>query len=265
MFLGISKTLKKMGGFRLHLGLNMKKWYTWLILFFVAIFYVTYYIVLGILWAIYGLAWCVYQLGRLWIKLFRRLQKGWQKGLLVGGTAVLVLILVIVGAASGHKTPPSVEAVSETDAETVTYEDAYAMAEDLFDENTADVVTASDAFASESTATTRTPTTTTTKPTTTTTTTTTKPTTTTTTITTKPTTTTTTTTTKPTTTTTTKRETTTSIQNTSNTYVLNTNTHKFHHSWCSSVSDIEPQNYATADSRDYAISNGYQPCKRCNP
>lgn len=256
MFLGISKTLKKMGGFRLHLGLNMKKWYTWLILFFVAIFYAMYYIILGILWAIYGLAWCVYQLGRLWIKLFQHLQKGWQKGVLVGGTAVLVLILAIVGAASGHKTPPSAESVSETDTETVTYEDAYAMAEALFDETTADIVTASDAIDSESTASPKTSTSTTTKPTTTTTTTTTtKPTTATTTTTTKP----------PTTTTTTKRETTTSIQNTSETYVLNTNTHKFHHTWCNSVDTIEPQNYATTDSRDWAIANGYQPCKRCNP
>ena len=255
MFVGISKTLIKMGGFRLHLGLNMKKWYTWLILFFVAIFYVMYYIMLGILWAIYGIAWCVYQLGRLWLSLFRRLQKSWQKGALVGSTALLVLILAIVGAVSGSKTktPPASEELPLSTTEETTFDSAYALAESLFDDST-DLSTTSGSNLTEaivSTTATPTTTTTTTKPiSSTTTTTTTKPTTTTTT-------------TKPTTTTTTKQ--TTSYQVSSETYILNTNTHKFHHAWCSSVGDIEPQNKATTDNRDWAIANGYQPCKRCNP
>lgn len=50
------------------------------------------------------------------------------------------------------------------------------------------------------------------------------------------------------------------------TYVLNTNTHKFHYSWCSSVDQMKPSNrkdfYGT---RDEAISKGYSPCGRCHP
>lgn len=50
------------------------------------------------------------------------------------------------------------------------------------------------------------------------------------------------------------------------TYVLNTNTKKFHYPYCSSVSDMKPTNredfYGT---REEAISAGYKACKRCNP
>lgn len=50
------------------------------------------------------------------------------------------------------------------------------------------------------------------------------------------------------------------------TYILNTNTHKFHHPDCPSVSDIKARNkkefYGT---RDEAISAGYSSCGRCNP
>lgn len=50
------------------------------------------------------------------------------------------------------------------------------------------------------------------------------------------------------------------------TYVLNTNTHKFHFSGCTSIKDINPENYSTyTGSRDSVISMGYQPCGRCNP
>lgn len=54
--------------------------------------------------------------------------------------------------------------------------------------------------------------------------------------------------------------------NTSETYVLNTNTKKFHKPGCSSVEKISPSNYDTSsDSRDALMSRGYSPCKRCNP
>lgn len=50
------------------------------------------------------------------------------------------------------------------------------------------------------------------------------------------------------------------------TYVLNTNTHKFHLPTCPSVTDMKPKNredfYGT---RDEAIAAGYQPCGRCHP
>ena len=49
-------------------------------------------------------------------------------------------------------------------------------------------------------------------------------------------------------------------------YVLNTNTHKFHEVWCSSVDDIKEKNkkYFTGD-RQEIIDEGYVPCMRCNP
>lgn len=49
------------------------------------------------------------------------------------------------------------------------------------------------------------------------------------------------------------------------TYVLNTNTKKFHYRSCSEVKKIKPKNYSTVSSRSAAISRGYSPCKRCNP
>jgi hypothetical protein len=48
-------------------------------------------------------------------------------------------------------------------------------------------------------------------------------------------------------------------------YVLNTSSKKFHYASCSSVPKIAPDNYATATNRDDIISQGYQPCKKCNP
>lgn len=50
------------------------------------------------------------------------------------------------------------------------------------------------------------------------------------------------------------------------TYVLNTNTHKFHRPSCNSVDEIKEKNkqyfYGT---RDEVIAAGYEPCGRCNP
>ena len=49
-------------------------------------------------------------------------------------------------------------------------------------------------------------------------------------------------------------------------YVLNTNTHKFHVPSCSSVETISPKNRKDVnESREQIISEGYAPCKRCNP
>ena len=49
-------------------------------------------------------------------------------------------------------------------------------------------------------------------------------------------------------------------------YVLNTNTHKFHVPSCSSVENISPKNRKDVnESREQIISEGYAPCKRCNP
>ena len=53
---------------------------------------------------------------------------------------------------------------------------------------------------------------------------------------------------------------------TAGSYVLNTNTHKFHLPSCASVETIKPKNRKDVnESREQIISEGYSPCKRCNP
>lgn len=53
---------------------------------------------------------------------------------------------------------------------------------------------------------------------------------------------------------------------TAGSYVLNTNSHKFHRPGCSSVETISPKNRKDVnESRGQIISEGYAPCKRCNP
>ena len=50
------------------------------------------------------------------------------------------------------------------------------------------------------------------------------------------------------------------------TYVLNTNTKKFHLPSCSSVDDMKEKNKKEVScSREEVIKMGYEPCKRCNP
>ncbi len=50
------------------------------------------------------------------------------------------------------------------------------------------------------------------------------------------------------------------------TYVLNTNTRKFHYPSCSSVGTIKEKNRKdSGKSREQLINEGYVPCKRCNP
>ena len=53
---------------------------------------------------------------------------------------------------------------------------------------------------------------------------------------------------------------------TAGSYVLNTNSHKFHRPSCSSVDTISPKNRKDVnESREQIVSEGYAPCKRCNP
>lgn len=50
------------------------------------------------------------------------------------------------------------------------------------------------------------------------------------------------------------------------TYILNTNTGKFHCPTCSSVDDMAKKNKGEfTGTREGAIAQGYDPCKRCNP
>ena len=49
-------------------------------------------------------------------------------------------------------------------------------------------------------------------------------------------------------------------------YVLNTNTKKFHYTWCSSVDEMKAKNREDfTGSRDDVIARGFVPCKRCKP
>lgn len=50
------------------------------------------------------------------------------------------------------------------------------------------------------------------------------------------------------------------------TYVLNTNTKKFHRPGCPSVSDMKEKNKKEVNwTRDEVIDKNYEPCKKCNP
>ncbi len=49
-------------------------------------------------------------------------------------------------------------------------------------------------------------------------------------------------------------------------YILNTNTHKFHYPSCASVKQMKEKNkQAFSGDRADVIAMGYDPCKRCNP
>ena len=57
-----------------------------------------------------------------------------------------------------------------------------------------------------------------------------------------------------------------SEDDTEETYVLNTNTHKFHRPDCSSVKDMSEKNKKiVTESREEIIEDGYTPCKKCKP
>ncbi len=50
------------------------------------------------------------------------------------------------------------------------------------------------------------------------------------------------------------------------TYILNTNTKKFHYPFCSGVDQMKEKNKKEfCGDREDVISQGYSPCKRCNP
>ena len=50
------------------------------------------------------------------------------------------------------------------------------------------------------------------------------------------------------------------------TYILNTNSMKFHNIGCYSAELIAPENFeASFDTRDTVLANGYVPCENCNP
>ena len=53
---------------------------------------------------------------------------------------------------------------------------------------------------------------------------------------------------------------------TAQTYVLNTNTHKFHYPWCRSVDQMKEKNkWVYTGTREGIIEMGYAPCQNCHP
>ena len=57
-----------------------------------------------------------------------------------------------------------------------------------------------------------------------------------------------------------------SSQATTESYILNTNTKKFHRPTCSSVKQMKESNKKeSSESRSALIAAGYDPCKKCNP
>ena len=63
-----------------------------------------------------------------------------------------------------------------------------------------------------------------------------------------------------------ENEETSALQGEGTTYILNTNTHKFHYPSCSSVDDMKEKNKQEYQgNREDIIKQGYDPCKRCNP
>ena len=63
-----------------------------------------------------------------------------------------------------------------------------------------------------------------------------------------------------------KRITTTGKKQNETTYILNTNTHKFHYPSCKSVKQMKEKNKKTyIGTREKIIEMGYSPCKNCNP
>ncbi len=63
-----------------------------------------------------------------------------------------------------------------------------------------------------------------------------------------------------------KSEASTNQETSGETYILNKNTKKFHRPSCPDATKISKKNQETyAGSRDQLISQGYSPCKKCNP
>lgn len=57
-----------------------------------------------------------------------------------------------------------------------------------------------------------------------------------------------------------------SQQTSTESYILNTNTKKFHRPSCSSVKQMKESNKkSSSESRDALIAAGYDPYKKCNP
>lgn len=79
MFVGFTKTLKKMSGFRLGFGIriNKKNWWYWLLVMcFVGLFYLMWYMIIG---ACYGLYYLCFALYKCYYYMFKGIAIGFKK------------------------------------------------------------------------------------------------------------------------------------------------------------------------------------------
>lgn len=61
MFLGFSKTLHRMSGFRIGAGFRLNKWWALFVIFFFAMFYMMWWSILLCGWLVYGVCFITYK------------------------------------------------------------------------------------------------------------------------------------------------------------------------------------------------------------
>lgn len=124
MFISFKNSLIKMGKFRIHFGVRMKSGWGILLLLFYGLFYMAWYLFLGILWAIYGSI----LLAVLPIKFIKKKVDGgqWEKGKAIKicsiSIAAFVLLFLVVNVFSKKEEPdvyaPELETQIQTALET---------------------------------------------------------------------------------------------------------------------------------------------------
>ena len=124
MFISFKNSLIKMGKFRIHFGVRMKSGWGILLLLFYGLFYMAWYLFLGILWGIYGFA----LLAVLPIKFVKnKVDSGqWEKGKAIKicsiTIAAFVLLFLVVNVFSKKEEPdvyaPELETQIQTNLET---------------------------------------------------------------------------------------------------------------------------------------------------
>ena len=123
MFISFKNSLIKMGKFRIHFGVRMKSGWGILLLLFYGLFYMAWYLILGILWGIYGFV----LLAVLPIKFVKKkVDSGqWEKGKAIKicsiSIAAFVLLFLVVNVFSKKEEPdvyaPELETQIQTTSE----------------------------------------------------------------------------------------------------------------------------------------------------
>lgn len=73
MFIGFSKRLKAMAGFRICVGIRLNKWVALFVIPFIGIFYLMWYSLILCGWMIYGICYIYYWLFKLIASGFKKL------------------------------------------------------------------------------------------------------------------------------------------------------------------------------------------------